>query len=232
MYSDIISKYNPLTIDAVIETAKSLVPPEYQRYPYPWSHPEVNHGVSLLRTDDGLNCYIAAYGESHKRKVFRAIEDLPFAELRESIEVVDWGCGQGLASVCLVEKMRERNLFQNIKKITLIEPSTAAIHRAELNVSLAAPGVQITKKQLGLPPTMPLDFDCISDIEYKKPITIHLFSNILDIETIDLKKLAELITSSGHKHYVLCIGPANRREDRINAFCRYFQLPSSAYFSS
>lgn len=221
-----------MTIDAVIETAKSLVPSEYQRYPYPWSHPEVNHGVSLLKTDDGLNCYIAAYGESHKRKVFRAIEDLPFSELKESIEVVDWGCGQGLASVCLVEKMREHNLFQNIKKITLIEPSTAAINRAELNVSLAAPGVQISKKQLGLPPTMPLDFDCISDIEYKKPITIHLFSNILDIETIDLKKLAQLIATTGHKHYVLCIGPANRREDRINAFCRYFQLPSSAYFSS
>ena len=232
MYSDIITRYSPLTIDAVIETAKSLVPSEYQRYPYPWSHPEVNHGVSLLKTDDGLNCYIAAYGESHKRKVFRAIEDLPFSELKESIEVVDWGCGQGLASVCLVEKMREHNLFQNIKKITLIEPSTAAINRAELNVSLAAPGVQISKKQLGLPPTMPLDFDCISDIEYKKPITIHLFSNILDIETIDLKKLAQLIATTGHKHYVLCIGPANRREDRINAFCRYFQLPSSAYFSS
>lgn len=232
MYSDIISKYNPLTIDAVIKTAKSLVPTEYQQYPYPWSHPEVNHGVSLLRTDDGLNCYIAAYGESHKRKVFRAIEDLPFAELRESIEIVDWGCGQGLASLCLIEKMRERNLFQNIKRITLIEPSTAAINRAKLNVSLAAPEVQLITRQLGLPPTISLDFDCISDIEYNKPITIHLFSNILDIETIDLKKLAELITATGHKHYVLCIGPANRREDRINAFCRYFQLPSSAYFSS
>ena len=230
MYSDIISKYNPLTIDAVIETAKSLVPSEYQRYP--WSHPEVNHGVSLLRTNDGLNCYIAAYGESHKRKILRAIEDLPIAELRESIEVVDWGCGQGLASVCFIEKMRECNLFQNIKKITLIEPSSAAINRAKLNVSLAAPEVSITTLQLGLPPTLPLDFDCISDIEYKSPITIHFFSNILDIETIDLKKLAELITSTGHKHYVLCIGPANRREDRINAFCRYFQLPSSAYFSS
>lgn len=232
MYSDIISKYNPLTIDAVIKTAKSLVPTEYQQYPYPWSHPEVNHGVSLLRTDDGLNCYIAAYGESHKRKVFRAIEDLPLAELRESIEVVDWGCGQGLASICLVEKMRERNLIQNLKQITLIEPSTAAINRAKLNVSLAAPEIKLITRQLGLPPTIHLDFDCISEIEFNKPITIHLFSNILDIETIDLKKLAELITSNGHKHYVLCIGPANRREDRINAFCRNFQLSPSAYFSN
>lgn len=230
MYSGIISRYNPLTIDAVIETAKSLVPSEYQQYP--WSHPEVNHGVSLLRTDDGLNCYIAAYGESHKRKVFRAIEDLPFAELRESIEVVDWGCGQGLASLCFIEKMRERNLSQNIKEITLIEPSMVALNRAKLNVSLAAQGIAINTRQLGLPSTQPLDFECISEIEYKKPITIHLFSNILDIETIDLKKLAELITTTGHKHYVLCIGPANRREDRINAFCRYFQLTSSSYFSN
>lgn len=220
MYSDLISKYCPLTIDAVIETAKSLLPSGYKGSP--WTHPEVNHGVSLLKSHDGLNCYIAAYGESHKRKVFRAIEDLPFAELKESIEVVDWGCGQGLASVCLVEKMRERNLIQNLKQITLIEPSTAAINRAKLNVSLAAPGIKLITRQLGLPPTRDLDFDCISEIEFNKPITIHLFSNILDIETIDLKKLAELITSNGHKHYVLCIGPANRREDRINAFCRNF----------
>lgn len=230
MYSDIISKYNPLTIDAVIETAKSLVPSNYQRCP--WCHPEVNHGVSLLKTDDGLNSYIAAYGESHKRKVFRAIEDLPFGELRESVEVIDWGCGQGLASVCFIEKMREHNLFHNIKKITLIEPSSAAIKRAELNVSLAAPGVVLSARQLGLPPTQPLDFECISGIEYNSPITIHLFSNILDIETIDLKKLAELIATTGHKHYVLCIGPANCREDRINTFCRYFQLPLSSYFSN
>lgn len=227
MYSDIISKYRPLTIDAVIETAKSLLPPDYKSSP--WSHPEVNRGVGLLRTDEGLNCYIAAYGESHKRKVLKAIEGLPFAELKESIEVVDWGCGQGLASVCLVEKLRERNLIQNLKKITLIEPSTAAIDRAKLNVSLAAPDIKLTALQLGLPPTMHLEFDCISEIEFEKPITIHLFSNILDIGAIDLKKLAELITSNGHRHYVLCIGPANRREDRINAFCRYFQLSPSAY---
>ncbi|MGM9794967.1 MAG: DEAD/DEAH box helicase [Candidatus Aphodosoma sp.] len=230
MYSDIISKYSPLTIDAVIETAKVLLPSAYNSSP--WSHPEVNHGVGLLETEDGLNCYIAAYGESHKRKVFMAIEDLPFAELRESIEVVDWGCGQGLASVCLAEKMRERNLIQNLKQITLIEPSSAAINRAKLNVSLAAPEAKLTTLQLGLPPTICLDFDCISEIVFREPITIHLFSNILDIETIDLKRLAELITSTGHKHYVLCIGPANRQEDRINAFCRYFQLSPSAYFSN
>lgn len=230
MYSDLISKYCPLTIDAVIETAKSLLPSGHKSSP--WTHPEVNHGVSLLKSEDGLNCYIAAYGESHKRKVFRAIEDLPLAELREPIEVVDWGCGQGLASVCLVEKMRERNLIQNLKQITLIEPSTAAINRAKLNVSLAAPEIKLITRQLGLPPTIHLDFDCISEIEFNKPITIHLFSNILDIETINLKKLAELITSNGHKHYVLCIGPANRREDRINAFCRNFQLSPSAYFSN
>lgn len=230
MYSDIISQYSPLTIDAVIKTVKSLLPSRYKNSP--WSHPEVKRGVGILRTDDGLNCYIAAYGECHKRKAFKAIEDLPFAELREPIEVVDWGCGQGIASICLVEKMRGRNLIQNIKQITLIEPSTAAINRAKLNVSLAAPNVKLTALQLGLPTSTPLDFDCISEITFKAPITIHLFSNILDIETIDLKKLAHLITSSGHKHYVLCIGPANRREDRINAFCRYFQLSPSAYFAN
>lgn len=49
------------------------------------------------------------------------------------------------------------------------------------------------------------------------------FSNILDIEAVSLKGVSKMITSSGQKHVVLCIGPANLNESRINAFCNYFK---------
>lgn len=31
----------------------------------PWKHPELNHGTALLHSEDGMNAYMAAYGEMH-----------------------------------------------------------------------------------------------------------------------------------------------------------------------
>ena len=57
----------------------------------------------------------------------------------------------------------------------------------------------------------------------EQPCAIHIFSNILDIESVSLKGVSKLITSSGDRHIVLCIGPANLNESRINAFKNYFK---------
>ena len=130
MYKDEIYKIQHLTIDTIIEIAQSLVPSHLKSCP--WSI--LDHGRKLLSTEDELNCYLAAYGETHKKKAFKAIEDLPFTEFRDAIEIFDWGCGQGLASLCLIEKIREWGNLHLLCKVTLIEPSKIAIHRAEINL--------------------------------------------------------------------------------------------------
>lgn len=63
----------------------------------------------------------------------------------------------------------------------------------------------------------------IQSIKVEQPCAIHIFSNILDIESVSLKGVSKLITSSGDRHIVLCIGPANLNESRINAFKNYFK---------
>jgi ATP-dependent DNA helicase RecQ len=208
-----------------------LVPQAYSRAP--WSHPELRRGVALLDSEDGLNAYIAAYGEAHKLKIVEALKFLPFNEINDNVEVYDWGCGQGLATICLIEEMSKRNLLSRLKQINLIEPSPKALKRAELNLKATIRTNAIVKAiNKGLPASTELTFECVDKIDVRYPIVVHLFSNILDIDTIDLKRLAELITSSGKRHYVVCIGPANREESRIAHFCHYFDVSKDVYFAN
>lgn len=66
--------------------------------------------------------------------------------------------------------------------------------------------------------------NAVSKIDIKYNTAVHLFSNILDIESIDLKKLATLIAGTGYIHYFLCTGPINSGNYRIDAFSRYFNI--------
>lgn len=226
-YREEIEKYNPLKVDDIITVCQSLVPISYADRP--WKQPEIDHGVGLLETEDALNCYLAAYGQAHIAKVFKALSLRVNSDYSEPFEVFDWGCGQGLATLCLIEHLKEIHKLHNLKKITLIEPSKAALDRAVFNIKHSNIETQIEIINEGLPASINLPFSCIEEITISKPVAIHLFSNILDIRTIDLRKLAEVITGKGDKHIALCIGPANLEEDRINSFCQYFNGESTDF---
>lgn len=227
MYRAEIRKISPLTIADIIKVCQDLVPPSYAHAP--WCHPEVNHGVSVLRSDDGLNCYLAGYGEAHAAKAFKAVKSLPYSTYTEPFEVYDWGCGQGVATLCLIEHLREIGLLHNLKRVNLIEPSGAALARAKFNIEQAATGINVTSQEKGLPASVELPFECMDKIDVKHSKVLHLFSNILDIKTIDLRKLAKLISSKGHRHIVACIGPTNLQEDRINSFCGNFSDKAATF---
>ncbi|MDE7351424.1 MAG: recombinase RecQ, partial [Muribaculaceae bacterium] len=227
MYRDEIRKISPLTIADIIKVCQDLVPPRFAHTP--WTHPEVNHGVSVLRTDDGLNCYLAGYGEAHAAKAFKAVKSLRNSTYSEPFEVYDWGCGQGVATLCLIEHLREIGFLHNLKRVTLIEPSGVALSRAKFNIEQAAPGIKVISQEKGLPASVALPFECMDKIDVKHSKVLHLFSNILDIKTIDLRKLAKLISSKGHRHIVACIGPANLQEDRINSFCGNFSDKAATF---
>lgn len=70
-------------------------------------------------------------------------------------------------------------------------------------------------------PSSNASFEYVTKISFEQPIVIHLFSNILDIEDINLKLLADLIVQSDNRHYILCVGPI-RRIERFDEFYRHF----------
>lgn len=193
----------------------------------PWE--VTDHGRAVLQTDNQLNAYLAAYGEVHIVKCLAAIQNLPLEQVRHyNYEIFDWGCGQGLASLVLVDYLAERNLLGNLQQITLIEPSNYAIKRAEkwLRESVG-PGIKIktVNKPISINPSIGVDeITCLSRV------SINLFSNILDVQSVNLKWLAEKTASLADINYMICVGPKFSYNTRIKDFCGYFN--PAEYFSN
>ena len=224
-YKERISSIPNLTMDAIIENCRQNIPNQYQTRPY--THPELNHGVDLLKSDEGLDCYIGAYGEMHQAKCKAAMQNMPFPPKDNpsgslSLEIIDWGCGQGIGTVCLIDFLKERDLTSWVKKITLIEPSEYSLQRAIVNVTKATySGVRINAIKDYLPSVS--DNAEIGGVTFEHNFIFHIFSNILDVPEIDLAKLAKCMAAPGHTHYILCMGPLNANAFRIDRFCDIFK---------
>lgn len=209
------------SIDDIIDYCHDALPIEYKGRP--WTHPELKRGINLLASDVALNCYMSAYGDMHVTKCRAAMMNFPFNDIQGSIEIVDWGCGQGIGSATIIEVLRQRNLLQWLRKVTLIEPSRSAIERANDNIrTLTHDTVEIDVKNLFLPANGIAEGETLSPIGYRYNNVIHIFSNILDVTTIDLGAVARMVASAHGKHFVLCIGPKNGAAYRLEKFCSVF----------
>lgn len=226
-YYDLINQHRGLHMKQVIEICKKELPTEWRRHPY--RHPELQNGVALLHSDEGLNAYISAYGEMHMIKCRAALQNFPYESMQGTIEIVDWGCGQGIGSLCTIEAIEQHGKLEWLKKITLVEPSPQAQKRAILNVTKATNGaVKVSPINTYLPSNK--KHDEIEGVDYTYINVIHVFSNILDVTDIDLQRVAKMIVVSGRKHYILCIGPMNSHVYRIDQFCSIFG--EQDYFSN
>lgn len=237
-YKDDIQNIKNLTINDIIKVSSNYVPIQYRQSPWYYSDSEgrtLNHGKAVLETEEQCCAYMAAYGPMHRNKLFRALDEneFPYKALTNGVEIFDWGCGQGIGTIIVIEKLRQCGLLSKLKKITLEEPSNVARQRAVLHVRQALGELDI--KILEVPYYLPSDYgnntNSISEIDVQEPCAIHIFSNILDIEAVSLKGVSKMITSSGVQHIALCIGPANLNESRINTFSHYFKKDGLRIFT-
>jgi len=187
----------------------------------PWK--TLNHGVDLLNTHDQLCKYLCAYGEMHEEKMqitFNTIKE-PDSIFDKNFTIIDWGCGQGLASLCFFDYLKQRNLPNNTQKVILIEPSFSALSRAKQHINAYLKDE--TKIELK---NKFIDEIIAEDLQTKTSIVLHFFSNILDIPSIDLKRLAHNIGFESNKEqYLFCIAPLNYGNRRLEAFYNYFDKP-------
>jgi hypothetical protein len=165
----------------------------------------------------------------HYIKCCAALQNFPFTSITGSIEIVDWGCGQGIGSLAVVEALKDRDLIRWLKKVTLIEPSKAAINRAKENI-LYATSDSVTINSIA--EYLPADdsSDKFTGINYTYSHVIHVFSNILDVNGLDLRRIAQAVVTSAHNHYIICAGPLNANSYRIDRFCQIFG--EQEYFSN
>ena len=226
-YNEQIQNLTDISFGKIIEINKALAP-EYRQNRQLYS--SLNHGVSILEEENQLLAYIANYGEMHQHKIGEILPRINIEELRNTdIQIIDWGCGQGLATCCLFDYLKEKNNnLDMVKKVVLIEPSTAASNRAQLHVNAYLKDderiIVINKR---------LDEITETDITSNAPVTIHLFSNILDIPTIDLLSLSNTIKKSiQDKHVFICVGPLNYNNNRIDTFWGYFSEATNVFSHS
>ena len=228
-YVDDIQKVGHLTINEIIKISNLYVPDIFK--PCPWKYIDsqgrtLNHGTAVLETEELCSAYMSAYGPMHYHKLMRALDEneFPYSDLAGGIEIYDWGCGQAIGTMAVIEKFRQHGMLGKLRKVVLEEPSDVARDRAVIHVKKAlednnADVVAVSKY---LPSDNGDNSHSITSISVEQPIAIHIFSNILDIEAVSLKGVSKMITSSGQNHIVLCIGPANLNESRILSFRNYF----------
>lgn len=220
-YGDKLNGSRCRNINDIIEWCHELLPEQWKSCP--WRHPELIHGIGLLASEEALNCYMSAYGEMHVGKCRAAIMNFPFNKLTGSIEIVDWGCGQGIGSATILEALQQRDLLNWVKKITLIEPSVNALQRAECNISkIVNNNIEIDAINKFMPTSEEVPGEILASMGYRYSNVIHIFSNILDVKSINLSRVARMVASSHGNHYVLCMGPQNSAAYRIEQFCSVF----------
>ena len=179
---------------------------------------DLNRGTEVLDDEDHLNMYLRSFGLMHKEKLLEAFKCIPnFINFNDSdFEIFDWGCGQGTATICLLDYLSEKCPNNRVNRITLIDPSTAATSRAQsvidcYNITNQC-DIRIVAK----------GFDDLNreDIEPAHTTKLHLFSNILDVVFFDLAKFTNLFQStfsSGINHFI-CVGPFYCNNRRVDDF--------------
>jgi hypothetical protein len=205
---------NPLRFSAVIDAAADEIPVAWRRTAFC----RVGRGVTILETDERLNDYLVAYGEMHVAKLNRFLPSLPFAEIN-TLAIVDWGCGQGLAASVTLEYLREYFPNTTVVCVRLVEISEAARNRAFEIVSRYENAHDVRAYKW--------DLSSLSHSGLELPPNIsvlHVFSNILDVAGVDGESLASLIhqSSTGRDSYMLFVGPKGCSTLPIRTFVSQF----------
>ena len=167
-------------------------------------HEALNRGIDILDSEPQMTAYLFSFGKMHQAKLKYAFNHLPEEFLSQpEISIVDYGCGQALGTMCYADFLRSRGYVQEMKTVTLIEPSECCLKRAALHTSVFFPNAEIR--------IIHKTFDelCKGDIccdEYTP--TLHILSNVLDMLNFDLERFAELVKGclKGYNQFV-CVGP-------------------------
>ncbi len=179
----------------------------------------LNRGIDILDSEPQMTAYLFAFGKMHQAKLEYAFSKLPNELLEQpEINIIDYGCGQALGTMCYADFLRNKGCTQKVKTITLIEPSEICLKRAALHASEFFPNAEIK--------TVNKKFDdlTLDDIVCNEETpTLHILSNVLDMLNFNLDRFAELVKGclKGYNQFV-CVGPYfnySEVDNRMTEFC-------------
>jgi hypothetical protein len=178
----------------------------------------LERGTALIKNRNQLDAYLASYGAKHISKLNCVLTE-PFGQANP-VRIVDWSCGQGLGTLGILESDWS---VVDVKEVVLIEPSGIALDRAACIVGKHSawqrPNLPRVSKLNGF-----LTRDTLAGRSFEGP-TLHMFSNVLDIEEVDLDELSELIqTAFSGEQMMILVSPhiSRMRALRLLSFQNQF----------
>ena len=190
---------------------------------------ELDRGVNIIDSEPQLNMYLHSFGNMHQAKMRQAFSNIGTDWFgNKEIEIIDYGCGQALATMLYHDYLQANGISQTVSKITLIEPSEKALCRAGLHAKAFYPNAEIHTINKLLNNVAP------TDISHSGKPVLHLFSNIIDIEAVDLHHLASLAQAENEETDTLwvCVSPffGNHIDNRIPCFLDILNQPKTYTF--
>lgn len=190
---------------------------------------ELERGVAKLDSYEQLSQYIFSFGLMHQAKLQQAFESLFSSScltlIGQNIEIIDYGCGQGVGVVCFVDYIKAyTNRNCSITEVKLIEPSELALKRAVLNVRYSLKSFNQSENVFAINK----NFDKITQNDLVTQITttkFHIFSNIIDVEDFNIRYLQEKISVTQQGiNFFICVSPntTQRRNQRLDWFQQQF----------
>ena len=178
-----------------------------------------------MENDEECERYIALYGGHHFHKLNAAFTSTNFKFLNgKNVEIIDWGCGQAIATCVLIDYLIENQISPNILRITLVEPSEIATKKGCELIAQMFQNEDVNEiiRIINKPFDSLVSEDFETDYEN---IKVHLFSNIIDVEVFNVKHLYNLIIGrfSGINRFI-CTSPKNspQRTARLDEFYKLF----------
>lgn len=187
----------------------------YKTLNYPTFANATNRAKTPLSSVEQAVMYTTLYGKSHFDRFKAALVQLMGSNVRsvavkKTIHIVDYGCGQGIASLALLDYLQT---YVNCDSFTLhfhlVEPSQTTLELAELLVSKMAARISaetvIHTHHQGLAEFLNGDNATLVPADF----TIHLFSNVLDIPTVQqlIPALTAHLGTIEGKQMLVGVGP-------------------------
>lgn len=168
-----------------------------------------NRATNALISEKEAIFYIVAYGWQHHQSMQHLLAETidVTSDVPEYLRVIDYGCGQGVATLAFIDYLAQKGVAQqSALEVHLIEPSKVSLDIAKRLIERLADvyGMQVSVhcQQCTLD-------DAVLQLDSECRETFHLLSNVIDIETVQnaLPSLAKQMQSYAGKNFLLATCP-------------------------
>ncbi|NBK98326.1 MAG: hypothetical protein EOM50_09935 [Erysipelotrichia bacterium] len=155
---------------------------------------------------DEMQAYLAEDGKMHKALIYDALEQFLERVDGQTILLIDWGCGQGIGSMLVLDYIREKQLNIKIDKVMLLDNDAEYLSRAILHVE------GLKQNDIDI---IAIDVRNAKDIEKLNKLRNHLSLNLFVNDVMPLEYL-DIDFDIFENAYFMCI--SNESDEKIEEF--------------